>query len=222
MSIQEFIHMLLNAKNWTAMACGPISVSTSMNRRHRIISHFRQYANEMYRYKKSVQVLHCQWAKLCWYVCTHRQSLSMGYIHYPMFASFKKFVLFQIKLCTVSHWNNNFMLFSKHHMMSQMLLIISLHNDVLPIHHQTITSANHMFNSLRTEQNGCEFWDIIFKCIFSCDQAAMRTVISICPSVCLSDVTFFSQCSCHCMIIKCSVVITNDRNDVHPKCQGQR
>ena len=58
-------------------------------------------------------------------------------------------------------------------------------------------------------------------CIFSCDQAALRTVISVCLSVPLS-VTPFSQCSSHCIIMKFSGVITNDRSDVHAKGQGQR
>ena len=63
----------------------------------------------------------------------------------------------------------------------------------------------------------------------SCDQAVLRTFISICPSVCLSDclsvcpsVTPFWQCSCHCIILKFSGVITIDRHDVHAKGQGQR
>ena len=57
--------------------------------------------------------------------------------------------------------------------------------------------------------------------LFSCDQAALRTVISVCLSVRLS-VTPFSQCSSHCIIMKFSGVITNDRSDVHTKVQGQR
>ena len=61
--------------------------------------------------------------------------------------------------------------------------------------------------------------------IFSCEQAALRTVMSVCLSVCLSvcpSVTPFSQCSSHRIIMKCSGVITNDRSDVHAKGQGQR
>ena len=56
--------------------------------------------------------------------------------------------------------------------------------------------------------------------IFSCDQAALRTAISVCLSVRLS-VTPFWQCSCH-PIIKFSGVITNDGSDVLAKGQGQR
>ena len=41
------------------------------------------------------------------------------------------------------------------------------------------------------------------------------------PSICLS-VTPVSQCSCHCIIMKCSRVIPNDKSDVNAKCQGQR
>ena len=59
----------------------------------------------------------------------------------------------------------------------------------------------------------------IYYHFFSCDHAAIRTVISVCLSVCLS-VTPFSQCSSHHIIMKFSGVITNDRSDVHAK--GQR
>ena len=52
---------------------------------------------------------------------------------------------------------------------------------------------------------------------FSCDQAALRTAISVCPSV-----TPFWQCFCHRIIMKFSGVITNDRSDVHAKDQCQR
>ena len=59
--------------------------------------------------------------------------------------------------------------------------------------------------------------------IFSCDQAAVRTLLSacssVCPSVCLTP---FSQCSFHHIIVKFSGVITIDRSDVHAKGQGQR
>ena len=57
--------------------------------------------------------------------------------------------------------------------------------------------------------------------IFCCDQAALRTLISVCPSVCPS-VTPFWQCSCHLIILKFSGVITTDKRDVHAKGQGQR
>ena len=65
--------------------------------------------------------------------------------------------------------------------------------------------------------------------IFSCDQAAIWLVQSVCPSVCLSvcpsvrpSVTPFSPCSHHRIIMKFSGVITNDKSDVHAKGQGQR
>ena len=58
---------------------------------------------------------------------------------------------------------------------------------------------------------------LYFSHIFSCDQAALRTLISVCPSV-----TPFWQCSCHRIILKFSGVITIDRHDVHAKGQGQR
>ena len=56
---------------------------------------------------------------------------------------------------------------------------------------------------------------------FSCDQAALQMVYSVCPSVCLS-VTPFWLCSHHCIIMKFSGVITNDQSKVHAKGQGQR
>ena len=57
--------------------------------------------------------------------------------------------------------------------------------------------------------------------IFSCDQAALQMVFSVCPSVCPS-VTPFWLCSHHRIIMKFSGVITNDQNKVHAKGQGQR
>ena len=53
--------------------------------------------------------------------------------------------------------------------------------------------------------------------VFSCDQAALWMVQSVCLSV-----TPFSLCSYHCIIMKFSEVITIDRSDVHAKGQGQR
>ena len=61
--------------------------------------------------------------------------------------------------------------------------------------------------------------------IFSCDQAALQMVFSVClpvcPSVCPS-VTPFSPCSHHRIIMKFSGVITMVKSDVHAKVQGQR
>ena len=65
--------------------------------------------------------------------------------------------------------------------------------------------------------------------IFSCDQAALWMVQSVCLSVCLSvcpsvrpSVTPFWLCSHHPIIMKFSGVITSDKSDVHAKGQGQR
>ena len=61
--------------------------------------------------------------------------------------------------------------------------------------------------------------------LFSCDQAALQMVFSVCLSVCLSvrpSVTPFSLCYPHRIIVKFSGVITNDRSKVHAKGQGQR
>ena len=60
---------------------------------------------------------------------------------------------------------------------------------------------------------------------FSCDQAALQMVFSVCPSVRLSvrpSVTPFWLCSHHRIIMKFSGVITSDRSDVRAKGQGQR
>ena len=65
----------------------------------------------------------------------------------------------------------------------------------------------------------------ITQSIFSCDQAALQMVFSVCPSVCLSvclSVTPFWLCSHHHIIMKFSGVITNDQSKVHAKVQGQR
>ena len=64
---------------------------------------------------------------------------------------------------------------------------------------------------------------------FSCDQAALWMVqsvcpsvrLSVCPSVCLS-VTPFWLCYHHRIIMKFSGVITKDQGKVHAKGQGQR
>ena len=80
-------------------------------------------------------------------------------------------------------------------------------------------------NTMRSELNGHNCVDDVFKCMFlnenvhnfSCDQAALMTLISVCPSV-----TPFWQCSSHSVILKYSGVITIDRHDVHARGQGQR
>ena len=61
----------------------------------------------------------------------------------------------------------------------------------------------------------------MYMLVFSCDQATLRT-LKFRPSVCLSAVTPFWQCSCHRIILKFSGVITFDRRDIHAKGQGQR
>ena len=61
--------------------------------------------------------------------------------------------------------------------------------------------------------------------VFSCDQAALWMVQSVCPSVRPSvrpSVTPFWLCSHHPVIMKFSGVITSDKSDVHAKGQGQR
>ena len=61
--------------------------------------------------------------------------------------------------------------------------------------------------------------------IFSCNQAAIKTLPSVCPSIRLylrPSVTPFWQCSCHGIILKFSGVITIDKRDIHAKGKGQR
>ena len=69
----------------------------------------------------------------------------------------------------------------------------------------------------------------ILSYIFSCDQAALWMVFSVCLSVCLSvrpsvrlSVTPFWLCSHHRIIMIFSGVITTDQGNVHAKGQGQR
>ena len=65
--------------------------------------------------------------------------------------------------------------------------------------------------------------NIQFYGYFSCEQAALRTLLSVRPSVCLSvclSVTPFSQRFSHCFIMKFPGVITTDKNDVHAKSQS--
>ena len=73
---------------------------------------------------------------------------------------------------------------------------------------------------------GVPFYGIsILWYIFSCDQAALQMVFSVCPSVRLSvclSVTPFWLCSHHRFIMKFSGVFTNDHSKIHAKDQGQR
>ena len=66
-----------------------------------------------------------------------------------------------------------------------------------------------------------DHWDIWLQLemdnIFSCDQAALQMVFSVCLSV-----TPFWLCSHHRIMMKFSGVITNDQRKVHAKGQGQR
>ena len=84
--------------------------------------------------------------------------------------------------------------------------------------------------------NWCTMLEIQLKrcpIVFSCNQAALQMVFSVCPSVRLSvcpsvrlsvclSVTPFWLCSHHRIIMKFSGVITNDQSKVHAKGQGQR
>ena len=66
----------------------------------------------------------------------------------------------------------------------------------------------------------CQLYSVNNKCliaIFSCDRTALRTRPSICPSVRLFDVSHFTQCPSHRIIMQFSLVITISRRDVHAK-----
>ena len=62
----------------------------------------------------------------------------------------------------------------------------------------------------------------VFGTIFSFDQTVLRIRLSVYLFVRPSDFTLFFQCSCHCIIMKFSWVITIDKRDVHAKGQVQR
>ena len=63
----------------------------------------------------------------------------------------------------------------------------------------------------------CKKYACILKYIFSCEQAALRTLLSVCPSF-----THFSLCSHHHIITKFSGMITNDKSDPYAKGQDQK
>ena len=78
-------------------------------------------------------------------------------------------------------------------------------------------------NHNNTLRFGAEEW-CERRIIFSSDQAALKTLISVHLSVCLSCLsgTLSKLCSPHCIIKKLSGVITVDKSEVHAKGQGQR
>ena len=98
----------------------------------------------------------------------------------------------------------------------------------MPFHHEnifriikiwkhTIYSYSHQYED-DSPQKGVDK-------VFSCDQAALQMVFSVCLSVRLSvcpSVTPFWLCSHHRIIMKFSGVITNDQSKDHAKGQGQR
>ena len=93
----------------------------------------------------------------------------------------------------------------------------------LPLVNSTIMTLSMYFQQKPLVFNCLHFLAISW--IFSCDQAALQMVFSVCPSVRLSvrlSVTPFWLCSHHPIIMKFSGVITNDQSKVHAKGQGQR
>ena len=83
----------------------------------------------------------------------------------------------------------------------------------------TFPDCNSSFNSPMATKWCTELEVALKRCpiVFSCDQAALWMVQSVCPSV-----TPFWLCSHHHIIMKFSGVITSDKSDVHAKGQGQR
>ena len=104
-------------------------------------------------------------------------------------------------------------------------MLINIHDSiwqVSPGHSELIKSADIIMSFIDKRLLECIK---VLLTIFSCDQAALQMVFSVCssvrPSVCLS-VTPFWLCSHHRIIMKFSGVITKDRRKVHAKGQGQR
>ena len=62
---------------------------------------------------------------------------------------------------------------------------------------------------------------ITISVVFSCDQAALWMIFSVCPSVCLSVCPSHIS-DYHRIIMKFSGVITKDQGNVYSKGQGQR
>ena len=59
--------------------------------------------------------------------------------------------------------------------------------------------------------------------IFICDKQLYEWFSpSVCLSLCLFRHHTFSLCSHHSIIMKFSGIFTNDKSDIHAKCQGQR
>ena len=87
------------------------------------------------------------------------------------------------------------------------------------------SNSNDIFGNISDILHCVEWYFYLKSQIFSCDQAALQMVFSVCLSVCPSvrlSVTPFWLCSHHRIIMKFSGVITNDRRKVHAKGQGQR
>ena len=100
---------------------------------------------------------------------------------------------------------------------------ISDQNAFIFSHVENDFSKNSWINVMRNVPFFMVWLLILF--VFSCDQAALWMVFSVCLSVCLSvrlSVTHFWLCSHHRIIMKFSGVITTDQGNVHAKGQGQR
>ena len=95
------------------------------------------------------------------------------------------------------------------------------------VNHEVVRTIIHQpfkLGSPNLDQR-CKRPPIEVSIFFSCDQAALQMVFSVCLSVCPSvrlSVTPFWLCSHHRIIMKFSGVITNDQRKVHAKGQGQR
>ena len=124
---------------------------------------------------------------------------------------------------------------SQAHHMSSNTSILTANLTFGQLGHLLLTEVSNYTNSLLwdlithpwLEFDVSEIWPQSRNWLFSCDQAALWMVQSVCLSVCLSvcpSVTPFWLCSYQRIIMKFSGVITNDKSDVHAKVKvrGQR
>ena len=92
---------------------------------------------------------------------------------------------------------------------------------VMPVHYSDVAMASQIASLTIYSCDQAALWMVQSVCLSLCLPACLSARLSVCPSVCLS-VTHVWLCSHHRIIMKFSGVITNDRSDVHAKGRGQR
>ena len=117
---------------------------------------------------------------------------------------------------TVFHYGND----SRIAQLPNVAILVLCHPDETN-HHLSLKKAMALLSQLRRQPSMHLLDKQSSRRQFSCDQAALWMVLSVCLSVCPSA-TPFSLCSHHRIILKFSEVITNDQSKVHAKDQGQR